>query len=206
MSCRSHFHAGPSFIRPNQSAIRPHQQQMKEVEKEHEDIHRKVQLSLIRNQRIPSTASVFKQYSTNLRHYLQQCYLAPLSYKDQTHARQQAQIATSIRTLLRKNNLIIRLTDKGHNFYIGSAAEFEKKAQKFFSDTNAFLELSDNPFRETLNRVVRLLNTLRGEKRILKWQHEQMMPDQATCELAHLYFNPKTHKVQWKRFYHRASL
>jgi hypothetical protein len=160
---------------------------MKEIEKEHKDIYEKVQLYLIRSQGIPLTAPIFKRYSTTLRNYLQQCYLTPLSHKDQTHARQQAQVATSIRTLLRKKNL-------------------EKKAQKFFSDTNAFLELSDNPFRETLNSVVQLLNKLRREKRIFKWQHEQMMPDQATCELAHLYFNPKTHKVQRKCFYQKASL
>ncbi|CAF3977119.1 unnamed protein product, partial [Rotaria magnacalcarata] len=39
-----------------------------------------------------------------------------------------------------------------------------------------------------------LLNTLRGKDLIRKWQYEQMMPDRTTCELAHLYFNPKTHK------------
>ncbi|CAM4949356.1 unnamed protein product [Rotaria socialis] len=91
-------------------------------------------------------------------------------------------------------NLVIRVTDKGINFYIGSAIEFEKKAQKFFSDTNAFIELSSNPFNEILDKVMQLLNTLRGKDLIRKWQYEQMMPDRTKCELAHLYFNPKTHK------------
>ncbi|CAF2025721.1 unnamed protein product, partial [Rotaria magnacalcarata] len=86
------------------------------------------------------------------------------------------------------------VTDKGNNFYIGSAVEFEQKATKFFSDTNAFIELSSNPFNEILDKVIQLLNTLRGKDLIRKWQYEQMIPDRTTCELAHLYFNPKTHK------------
>ncbi|CAM4836895.1 unnamed protein product [Rotaria magnacalcarata] len=70
----------------------------------------------------------------------------------------------------------------------------KKKAQKVFSDTNAFIELSYNPFNEILDKVIQLLNTLRGKGFIRKWQYEQMMPDRTNCELAHLYFNPKTHK------------
>ncbi|CAF3306566.1 unnamed protein product, partial [Rotaria socialis] len=51
-----------------------------------------------------------------------------------------------------------------------------------------------NPFNEILDKVIQLLNTLRGKDLIRKWQYEQMMPDRTNCELAHLYFNPKTHK------------
>ncbi|CAM4849714.1 unnamed protein product, partial [Rotaria magnacalcarata] len=94
----------------------------------------------------------------------------------------------------RRALLVIRVTDKGNNFYIGSVGEFERKAEKIFSDTNAFIELSYNPFNEILNKVIQLLNTLRGKDLIRKWQYEQMMPDRTKCELAHLYFNPKTHK------------
>ncbi|CAM4851600.1 unnamed protein product, partial [Rotaria magnacalcarata] len=51
-------------------------------------------------------------------------------------------------------NLIIRVTDKGNNFYIGST------------------ELSYNPFNEILDKVIQLLNTLRGKDLIRKWQYE----------------------------------
>ena len=61
-------------------------------------------------------------------------------------------------------DLIIRVTDKGHNFYIGSANEIEKKREKFFQDTNAFEELSHNPFNEILDRVIELLNKLQSKK------------------------------------------
>ncbi|CAM4828303.1 unnamed protein product, partial [Rotaria magnacalcarata] len=186
---------GPSYIRVNQSAIRPKCQQETEIKNQHKDIYSKVENHLTGYPHlIPRNNAIFKQYSDHLLDYLNQSYFTPLSYKDQLISREQAQILGSIRRIIQNMNLIIRVTDKGNNFYIGSAVEFEKKAQKIFSDTNAFIELSHNPFSEIFDKVIQLLNTLRGKDLIRKWQYEQMMPDRTTCELAHLYFNPKTHK------------
>ncbi len=108
---------------------------------------------------------------------------------------EQAQTVTLLRQIIKNMNLVIRLTDKGNNFYIGLAGEFEKKVDKFFSDTNAFVELSYNPFNEILDGVIQLLDTLQSKKLILQWQYKKMMPDREKAELPHLYFNPKTHKV-----------
>ncbi|CAF3852581.1 unnamed protein product [Rotaria magnacalcarata] len=186
---------GPSYIRVNQSAIRPKCQQETEIKNEHKDVYSKVENHLTDYpHRIPRNNTIFKQYSDHLLDYLNQSYLTPLSYKDQLKSLERAQILGSIRRTIKKMNLIIRVTDKGNNFYIGSAGEFEEKAENFFSDTNAFIELSSNPFNEILNKVIQLLNTLRGKDLIRKWQYEQMMPDLTNSELAHLYFNPKTHK------------
>ncbi|CAF3299545.1 unnamed protein product [Rotaria socialis] len=186
---------GPSYIRLNQSAIRPKHQQETEIEKHHKDIYSKVETHLTGySHHIPRNNPIFKKYSDHLLDYFNDTYFIPLPCKDQLISREQAQILGSIRRIIQNMNLIIRVTDKGNNFYIGSAIEFEKKAQKFFSDTNAFIELSSNPFNEILDKVIQLLNTLRGKDLIRKWQYEQMMPDRTKCELAHLYFNPKTHK------------
>ena len=155
----------------------------------------KVRDHLIKNYRVPRTHAIFQDYSQQLLDYLQHSYFALLPYKDRLQAQQQARTMTSIRSKIKRHNLVIRLTDKGHNFYIGSASELEKKAEQFFADTDAFVELAANPFNELLKKVLDLLNDLRSKKRILKWQHEEMMPDRKTAELAHLYFNPKTHKV-----------
>lgn len=119
----------------------------------------------------------------------------PLPYKDQLVTREQAQIITLIRQIINNMNLIIRVTDKGNNFYIGLADEFEMKVQKFFSDTNAFMELTYNPFNELLDNVIQLLDKLQSKKLIQQWQFKKMMPDREKTELPHLYFNPKTHKV-----------
>lgn len=180
----------------NQSAIRPKHQQEAEIKNQHKDIYSKVENHLTGYPHlIPRNNTIFKQYSDHLLDYLNQSYFTPLPYKDQLISREQAQTVGSIRRIIKNMNLIIRVTDKGNNFYIGLANEFEKRVQKFFSDTNAFIELSSNPFNELFDKVVQLLKTLRQKDLIRKWQYEEMMPDQTTCELAHLYFNPKTHKV-----------
>ena len=57
------------------------------------------------------------------------------------------------------------------------------------------VELSDNPFDEIFDKVVQLLDKLQSKKLILQWQFKKMMPKREETELAHLYFNPKTHKV-----------
>ncbi|CAF1666202.1 unnamed protein product [Rotaria magnacalcarata] len=186
---------GPSYIRVNQSAIRPKCQQETEIKNQHKDIYSKVENHLHGfPHRIPRNNAIFKQYSDHLLDYLDQSYFTPISYRDQLISREQAHILGSIRRTIEKRNLIIRVTDKGNNFYIGSAVEFEKNAENFFSDTNAFIELSSNPFNEILDEVIQLLNALRGKDLIRKWQYEEMMPDRTNCELAHLCFNPKTHK------------
>ncbi|CAF2215070.1 unnamed protein product [Rotaria magnacalcarata] len=155
---------GSSYIRVNQSAIRPKCQQETEIKNQQKDIYSKVENHLTGySHLIPRNNAIFKQYSDHLLDYLNQSYFTPLSYKDQLISHEQAQILGSIRRIIQNRNLIIRVTDKGNNFYIGSAVEFEQKATKSFSDTNAFIELSYNPFNEILDKVIQLLNTLRGK-------------------------------------------
>ncbi len=193
---RKRFILGPFCIRSNQSAIRPRRQQQSKIDDEHKDMSKKVEDYLVEHwPTMRRTNPIFKEYSDHLLDYLNRCYFTPLSYKDQLLALEQAQITQSIRQIIRNMNLIIRITDKGHNFYIGSASEFEKKVDKFFSETNAFIELSYNPYNEILDKVNELLDKLQSKKLIFQWQFNRMKPDPEKTELPHLYFNPKTHKV-----------
>ncbi|CAF2139036.1 unnamed protein product [Rotaria magnacalcarata] len=191
----NHLSLGPSCIRLNQSAIRPRKQQEILIKKEHKNIDQKVVHHLASQpNNIPVKSRILKTYSDDLLNYFNHSYFSPLTYKNEIQALEQARTALSIRRKLKKSNLILRVTDKGHNFYIGSAIEFDKKVQKFFQDTNAFVILEENPFNEILDKVIHLLNRLHGKKLILRWQYNKMMPDRTKSELAHLYFNPKTHK------------
>ncbi len=45
-------------------------------------------------------------------------------------------------------------------------------------NTNSYIELSDNPYNEILNKVTQLLNNLYEKDLISKWQYKEMMPDQ----------------------------
>jgi hypothetical protein len=186
---------GPSCIRLNQSALRPQKQQEIEIKNEHKNISTKVQNHLVQYHHIPRTQPIFQEYSNQLLNYFQHAYFTPLPYKDHLQAREQTKILASLRKTIQEHKLIIRLTDKDKNFYIGSASLFEEKVQKYFTDINAYIELSDNPFNEIQDKVIQLLTHLRSNQSILKWQYEEMLPDKKITELSHLYLNPKTHKV-----------
>ncbi|CAF1410921.1 unnamed protein product [Rotaria sp. Silwood1] len=122
------------------------------------------------------------------------CYFIPLPYKDHIQAQEQADTVASIRKTIHEQNLIIRLTDKDNNFYIGLTKELEEKIQKYFTDTNAFIELSENPFNQILDKVCQLLNNFASKTLTKQWQCKEMMTDVKKAELSHLYFNPKTHR------------
>ena len=122
-------------------------------------------------------------------------HFTPLPYQDHIQAREQAQTTSAIRRDSKQHKLIVRVTDKSKNFYVGSAVAYDRKVQNYFTNTDAFRELTANPLNEILNKVIQLLDQLQSKKYIWKWQHDEMLPDRKTAELAHLYFNPKTHKV-----------
>lgn len=180
----------------NQSALRPRKQQEIEIKNLHKDIYKKVENKLVEFHHIQRTQPIFQEYCNELLHYLQQSYFTPLPYKDHLLAKEQAQIVASIRKTCQAHNLIIRRTDKSNIYYIGSVSTFEKKVQEHFTDTNAYIALSNNPFNEIQDKVIQLLDHLHSKKFILKWQYNEMMPDKKITELSHLYFNPKTHKVK----------
>jgi hypothetical protein len=191
------FLLGPAYIRLNQSAIRSKKQLDIAIVKEHKEIYNKVENHLTEYHHLLKTTPILKQYSHHLLSHIEHCYFAPSFYKDQLQAQEQAQIAQSIRETIKQQKLIIRVTDKSNVFYCSSMIDFEHKVEKYFIETNAFLLLSHNPFNEIFDKVTDLLKKLSNEtpKRILQWQCKKMMPDLTKCELAHLYFNPKTHKV-----------
>ncbi|CAF3771170.1 unnamed protein product [Rotaria socialis] len=186
--------SGPSCIRINQSAIRPRHQQEIAIQKDHKSVYDKVGHHLNEHYFIPMTATILKQYSNQLLHDLNRSYFSPLSYHDQILALKQAKKVVSIQRKIKKHHLILRVTDKGYNFYIGTEKEFDKKVQNFFQDTNAFIELKENPFNKIQDNVIHLLNQIRAKKFILQWQCNKMIPNRIKCQLAHLYFNPKTYK------------
>ena len=192
--------SGPSMIRPNQSTTHSREQHQSEITKLHKGIFDKVERCLIAH-KMQATHPNLKKYSDQLRNYLNHQYFSPLPYKDQIEAVKYAQITSSIREIIQKNKLIIRETDKGNNFYIGSAAVFEEKAQQFFKDTEAFKELTRNPLKENLNKVWNFLHKLAKDRLILQKHCMKMLPDRKKVKLSHLYFNPKTHKVNVEKKY-----
>lgn len=171
-------------------------QQEATVRKEHDRIFESVQTFLMEPpHHIPRSNTIFKIYSEQLLEQLNQAYFNPIPFRDQAKAYHEADIVRSIRQKLKQYQLVLRVVDKGGTFYIGDSKKFEEKAQNYFTKTNAFVKLDENPLRDMMTRIDERLKNLASKKRILQWQLKQMSIDQKQVRLSHLYFNPKVHKV-----------
>ena len=105
---------------------------------------------------------------------------------------------TDLYMALRAANAIFRRTDKSKVFYIGTTEEFEEKARNYMMKTCAYEEVANgvNPYREMANATLSLLHRLKEKQAINNDQYKRVVPDQKKCELPHLYFIPKAHKVR----------
>jgi hypothetical protein len=150
---------------------------------------------LIRVQHVPQRSTIIQQFSQQLQACLHEQYLAPLSYLNIQRTRKELNLVKSIQFRLKKGQHVLRVTDKSGVFHIGSAADYDKKAEAYRQKTKAYVELESDPLWTVFDKVVRLLNDLRSKKHILVWQLDQMMPKREKVALAYLYFIPKPHKV-----------
>jgi hypothetical protein len=101
----------------------------------------------------------------------------------------------SIQLRIKKENYILRVTDKSGIFRLSLVIDHEQKAGTYLQKTSAYIELESNPLWTVFDEVVHLLNDLRSKKHILAWQLDLMMSKREKISLAYLYFVPKPHKV-----------
>ncbi|CAF2092967.1 unnamed protein product [Rotaria magnacalcarata] len=144
---------------------------------------------------INAKSNIFKQFSERLQACLMRHYMAPLPFIEHVRAQRDLQTMKLIRRKLKKNQLLLRETDKGGNLYVAHVNEFEEKAIEYRVKTGAYEELSSSPIEEILSKVTRLLNDLHAKpNQISPQQYKKMIPSRLTVELAYMYYNPKTHK------------
>jgi hypothetical protein len=167
------------------------------VNKEHDAIMKKLKKNLPKNcPTIQSTSVLFKQFSQRLRAWLTLRYMTPLSFLDQIRAEREFNTAKSILHQLKEAHLLLRESDKGGNLCVVEASDLEQKAAEYRAKTGAYKELPANPVEDILLKVTRLLNDLHMKTKQLEKQHyKKMMPIRSKVKLAHMYYNPKTHKV-----------
>ncbi|CAF4418250.1 unnamed protein product [Rotaria sp. Silwood2] len=186
---------GPSYIRPNQSALRPYQQRLLRVQQDHDYLMKQVVHYLFSYCYIPSNASVIKQLSNQLKDRLTFRHMSAIPIYDDIRAHHELHLVQTIRRKLKKAKLVLRPTDKSGVFHIGSLSDYERKIIEYQTKTRAYIELSENPLSEILNKVTHLLNELLSKKQItIKKQYNKMMPDRHKVELSHMYYLPKVHK------------
>jgi len=145
--------------------------------------------------------NISKPFSQQLQTYLHDQYMARLSYLDIYRAQKELTLAKSIRSRLKQENYILRVTDKSGIFHLGHTKDYEQKSEAYREKTQAYIELESDPLWTIFDKVVRLLNELRSKKHIYAWHLDKMMPKRDKMELAYLYFIPKPHKVCFFLFF-----
>ena len=94
-------------------------------------------------------------------------------------------------------DIVIRRTDKSKVFYIGKAADFERKAQEYMLKTEAYQEITSgrSPLTDSLRTVQTLLDYFVTKNVLTKKQRNQLCPKLDKLELGHYLGMPKPHKV-----------
>lgn len=185
----------PKYITPLQSRFSKQSVDIM-VTKQFESIQMKIS-NCLSSHCMSASDSRAKQFFDETKTILNELYVAPVSKKLLARANNESRLVLSIQKKLRTAKAIIRRTDKSKVFYICSTEEFDEKAQNYMLKTQAYDEISTgiNPYREMWDSVILLLNRLKEKQAITNDQYKMMIPDKKTCELPHLYFIPKAHKV-----------
>lgn len=144
---------------------------------------------------MPRTLSIHQQYSERLQSYLLERFIKPLPLLDQIRARRELKLMKSIRRKLFINHLILRQTDKSGVLHIGHRKDYNRKAKQYRQDTQAYEQLTTNPYDDVFMKVVKFINQLRIDNKIKEKHKSEMMPKRNKTELGYMYFLPKSHKV-----------
>ncbi|CAM4973951.1 unnamed protein product [Rotaria socialis] len=184
-----------NYIRPNRTALRSYKERTKIIQQQHEIMVNRTKLQLSQKCHIHAKSIIFKQFSERLLACLMFHYMNPLPFIEHVCAQRDLKTMKSIRRKLKKNQLLLRETDKGGNLYVGHINEFDEKSAEYRKKTGAYEELSSSPIEDILSKVTRLLNDLHVKtKQLSLQQYKKMIPNRLTVELAYMYYNPKTHK------------
>jgi hypothetical protein len=121
---------------------------------------------LISVHHMPSTSTIIKQFSQQLKTCLRQQYMAPLSYLNIYRTRKELKLMKSIQFRIKKEKYILRVTDKSGIFHLGNANDYDQKAEAHREKTRAYIKIESDPLWTVFDKVVRLLNDLRLKEHI----------------------------------------
>ncbi len=140
-------------------------------------------------------------FFADVENLFRQLYTTPLPPKLFARAQYEHRIIKSTRRQIKRSNAVIRTTDKSKVFHLGSAHDYHQKALKYMQETNAYREITSgiNPCHDHVQKVLSVIDPMlkKGEINMKLWK-QYMRPNPKTTELAHLYFIPKPHKVNFK--------
>jgi hypothetical protein len=160
------------------------------------DIQKNVTEQLTKYCRRAPPQAMLDRYAELLENRLRLRFMAPLSFADQMRAQREYDLVKSIRRKLRKEKLILRVCDKGGGLHLSTKLDYERKAEEYRQQTNAYVELFYNPLEELLTNVTNALNELKDNKKLLLKYYNRIVPKLNAVKQAYMYLNPKVHKVK----------
>lgn len=189
---------GPKYVPPCQSRF-SHQTIDKIITREYDNIVKYFKTGL-NNNCMPCSDQRAKGFFAAVENLLRRLYTTPLSPKLFARAQYEYRIVKSTQRQIKKSNAITRPTDKSKVLHLGSVHDYHEKVLQYMIDTNAYREITSgiNPCHDHVQTVLTLIDPmLKNEDINLKLWKQYMRPDEKTTELAHLYFIPKPHKVNY---------
>ena len=190
---------GPKYVPPCQSRF-PHQTTIDTtIARKYKNLVKCFEIGLTKNSMSYSDQRA-KQFFVDMENLLRQLYTTPLSPKLFARAQNEYRIIKSIQRQIKKSNVIIRSTDKSKVLHLGSAHEYHQKVLQYMHDTKAYKEITNgiNPCHDHIQKVLTIIDSMlkKGDINLQLWK-QYMRPNATTAELAHLYFIPKPHKVNF---------
>jgi hypothetical protein len=158
----------------------------------------KIVKDCLEDNRILTADQRARQAFQELEHIFHKCKSKKLPKKLKNRAQREYKLVQHIRRLIRQRpDIVIRRTDKSKVFYIGKAADFERKAEEYMLKTEAYEEITNSrcPLADNLHALQTLLNYLITKNALTKKQANQLTPKSDKLELAHYHGIPKPHKV-----------
>jgi len=190
---------GPKYVPPCQSRFSS-QTIDTIINREYDKIVQCFKNGLINNSMSGSDqrANDFFAAVKNLFHRL---YTTPLPPKLFARAQYEYRIIKSTQRQIKKSNTVIRSTDKSKVLHLGSVHDYHQKVLQYMHETNAYREITSgiNPCHEHVQKVLTVIDPMlkNGDINLQLWK-QYMRPNASTTELAHLYFIPKPHKVNFQ--------
>ncbi|CAF1056727.1 unnamed protein product [Adineta steineri] len=134
-----------------------------------------------------------------LEHIFHEYQSENISKKLKIRAQREHKIVQYVQRLIRQqSDIVIRRTDKSKVFYIGKAADFERKAEEYMLKTEAYEEIKNGrcPLADNLYAIQTVLDYLVMKKALTKKQSNRLIPKLNSLELGHYHGIPKPHKPE----------
>ena len=152
----------------------------------------------LQDHRIPNNKERNEKIFSELQHMLYELQCEKIPQTLAKRAQHEYNVVRSIQRRLRqRSDIVIRRTDKNKVFFIGKAADFERKAEEYMLKTEAYEEIANGicPLKQNSNSVKAVLDYLLTKKGITKKLYNQLCPKEDKSELGHFHGLPKPHKV-----------